>query len=135
MVQLSTVILVAECSWARAHQTNLMGVGQAKRLRIAIGWLGITLALLVFVIKGDYPMWTRTLVFFPLLLSTGGAYSGLYKTCLVNSMKGVRDTDEDGEVPVVNSASKCAMVSEGWRVARMSLLTALIATSATLLIP
>jgi hypothetical protein len=106
------------------QEGNLGQCAQNARFRMSVLMLSAALGLAVWLVAAAQPAWVRALVFFPLLFAAMGAYQGLYKTCIVAAIRGVRVMD-DGEFKLGDPAQRASLAKSGRRALVHSVLTAL----------
>ena len=114
--------------------TNLEVAGQNSRLRLGVAMLGIALAITVVLVQADVHRGWRAILFIPFFLAASGAWQGLFRTCPVMAMKGVRESS-GGETPVCWGRDASAAKSAGWMVIGGALATALFSTAVVMLLP
>ena len=114
---------------------NLWGGGQGQRMRIGIVFLAVALVGAVILVEGGFPVWSRALLFVPLLFAGLGAFSGLYRTCPTIAAHGARYSSETGETPMANPEDIAAARCLASRVKLNAIVAAGLVTGVTFLIP
>jgi len=101
------------------------------RLRGAVVLVALGLGVAMFLVKGDFPRWTRALCFLPFLMGANLAFQGLFRTCPMHSQKGTRE-DDQGHVdrvfapPRRRGARRLAAMVIGWSLGTAGAGTALL---------
>jgi hypothetical protein len=113
---------------APCRSTNLGPADQDWRLRLGVGWFGISLVLAVALAKLGVAAPWRLLLALPFFVAVFLVTQALGKTCSFMAAKGLR-ASEDGPEAIADPNERAAVRRRGRQVVLMSAALALVAAS------
>jgi hypothetical protein len=113
---------------ASARCTNLGPADQDWRLRLGVGWFGVSLVLAVGVAKLGVAAPFRLVLALPFFVAAFLLTQALCKTCSFMAAKGLRAT-ETGLEPIADPREVLAVRRRGRQVVALSAALALVAAS------
>ena len=116
------------------HGGNLDQQAQNGRIRMSIGMLFVSLTAVLILVAGDFPVWTRGLLFFPFFFVGFGAFQGLHQVCPSHAAKGTR-TVGGCDRKVSDPCERERLERDGRTVHVESVAGALIGTALLFLLP
>lgn len=115
-----------ECSNVR--QGNLGDLPHDIRLRIGAIAFALGLVFAVVLLKLGAPTPIRLLLAFPFFLGANGLYAGLFRTCSVLALRGLRDNG-DGPAPIVDRNELARVRRTAMTMTACAMLSGALATS------
>ncbi|MEO5731761.1 MAG: hypothetical protein ABI134_28280 [Byssovorax sp.] len=114
--------------YGNLRQVNLGDWPQDLRLRIGAIAFSLGLVFAVVLLKLGAPTPSRLLLAVPFFLGANGLYAGLFRTCSVLAMRGLRDNG-DGPTPIVDRNELTRVRRTAMKVTAYAMLSCALATS------
>jgi hypothetical protein len=106
---------------------NMGPVEQSKRRLMGNFAVAFAVGLIIAMVGGDWPRWTRLFLFIPVWMAALGIGQARQKVCIGLAIRGVCNMDE-GEVSVDDPFLRKSLKEKASRINRHAILIAVIAT-------